>query len=69
MLYVGIDWAEKAHRVCIRDDEKIHAELEVPNSAEGAADLLKKIATIEPDVRQHTAHRPQAAGAEWSQRP
>ncbi|MBC7078318.1 MAG: IS110 family transposase [Synergistales bacterium] len=49
LLYVGIDWAEKAHRVCIRDDEKIHAELEVPNSAEGAAELLMKVAGIEPD--------------------
>ncbi|MBC7338767.1 MAG: IS110 family transposase [Firmicutes bacterium] len=51
MLYVGIDWAEKAHRVCIRDDERIHAEIEVPNSAVGAADLLAKIAAIEPDKR------------------
>lgn len=51
MLYVGIDWAEKAHRVCITDDRTIHAELEIPNSPEGAAELLKKVAGIEPDKR------------------
>ncbi|MEW6049186.1 MAG: IS110 family transposase, partial [Bacillota bacterium] len=51
MLYVGIDWAEKAHRVCIRDDDTIHAEFEVPNSPVGVAELLKRVAAIEPDKR------------------
>jgi len=51
LLYVGIDCAEKARRVCISDDDKIHAELEIPNSAEGAAHLLMYVAAIEPARR------------------
>lgn len=35
MLYVGIDWAQQPHRVCLLDDRAIRGEFTVPNDAEG----------------------------------
>lgn len=52
MLYVGIDWAQQTHRVCLLDDRAIRGEFAVPNDAEGLAPLKARIAQLEQDPSQ-----------------
>jgi len=48
LLYVGIDWAESRHQVCIANDERFIEEFCVPNSQEGLVYVLGKVASLEP---------------------
>lgn len=49
MLYVGIDWAEGEHQVCIANDEGTIEEFSVPNSQEGLVVVLAKVASLEAE--------------------
>lgn len=52
MLYVGIDWAQQTHRVCLLDDRAIRGEFLVPKNADGLATLKVRIAQLEQDPSQ-----------------
>jgi transposase len=49
-FYVGIDWAAETHAVCVLDGAgKITAEFTVAHTAEGFAELLRRLGGLHPD--------------------
>ncbi|MGQ0482221.1 MAG: IS110 family transposase [Pseudonocardia sp.] len=49
-FYVGIDWAAETHAVCVLDAAgKIRSEFTIAHSAEGFAQLLRRLGRLRPD--------------------
>lgn len=48
-FFVGVDWAATAHAVCVLDDTgTVHWRGSVPHSAEGLADLVRRLRSFGP---------------------
>jgi transposase len=49
-FYVGIDWAAETHAVCVLDTAgKIRAEFTIAHTADGFAELLRRLGALAPD--------------------
>jgi hypothetical protein len=49
MLYVGIDWADQHHDVCLTDDSaKTLNQFQIANNSEGFSAVHKAISKYEP---------------------
>ena len=50
LFYVGVDWAAEAHAVCVLDSAgKIKAQLTIAHTADGFADLLRRLGKLSTD--------------------
>ena len=53
MIYVGIDWADQAHRVFVTNDQaEVLLRFTFSHCAEGLEELRQRLAALEPNPRQ-----------------
>jgi len=53
MIYIGIDWADKSHRVYITDDTATKLDsFSIENSRDGVEELFKKVRHFAKDTKQ-----------------
>ncbi len=56
MVFVGLDWASTAHAVCVLDDTgTVQWRGSVPHSADGLAELVRRLRQFGPPATVHVA--------------